>query len=83
MSIKKVRRRGYIVFVKFYEKRVRTVAIWVCQVCDFVYDEEEGLPSEGIPPGTAWEDIPADWRCPDCGVGKDSFEMERLYAEED
>jgi rubredoxin len=53
------------------------MAIWVCQICGFVYDEEEGLPAEGIAPGTAWEDIPADWHCPDCGVGKDSFEMER------
>ncbi len=55
------------------------MAIWVCQVCGFVYDEEQGLPSEGLAPGTTWEDIPADWRCPDCNVGKDSFAMERLF----
>ena len=48
---------------------------WQCVVCGFVYDEAEGLPEEGIAPGTAWVDIPADWQCPDCGVSKDDFEM--------
>ena len=44
-------------------------------VCGFIYDEAEGLPAEGIAPGTRWEDIPDDWRCPDCGVAKGDFEM--------
>ncbi len=44
-------------------------------VCGFIYDEALGLPEEGIPAGTRWEDIPADWVCPDCGVGKIDFEM--------
>ena len=35
----------------------------------------EGLPEEGIPPGTKWEDVPHDWVCPDCGVGKEDFDM--------
>ena len=48
---------------------------WECIVCGFIYDEEEGLPDEGIEPGTAWEDGPEDWICPDCGVGKEDFEM--------
>jgi len=48
---------------------------WKCMVCEFVYDEELGLPDEGIAPGTRWEDIPDDWSCPDCGVGKEDFEM--------
>lgn len=48
---------------------------WECVVCGFIYDEAEGLPEEGIAPGTAWEDIPDDWVCPDCGVSKDDFEM--------
>ncbi|WP_444545193.1 rubredoxin [Streptomyces brasiliensis] len=39
----------------------------MCQVCGLVYDEAEGWPDEGIAPGTAWEDIPDDWSCPDCG----------------
>ncbi len=48
---------------------------WRCQVCDFVYDAAEGLPEEGIAPGTAWEDIPDDWTCPDCGAPKSDFDM--------
>ena len=48
---------------------------WECVVCGFIYDEAEGLPDEGIEPGTAWNNVPEDWVCPDCGVGKDDFEM--------
>ena len=44
-------------------------------LCGFIYDEELGLPEEGLAPGTAWEDITEDWLCPDCGMGKDEFEM--------
>ena len=46
-----------------------------CIVCGFVYDEAQGIPSEGIAPGTKWEDVPDTWLCPDCGVGKSDFEM--------
>ena len=35
----------------------------------------EGVPDEGIPPGTRWEDVPETWTCPDCGTTKDDFEM--------
>jgi rubredoxin len=48
---------------------------FMCVVCGFIYDEEAGLPEEGIQPGTRWEDIPDTWTCPDCGVTKDDFEM--------
>lgn len=48
---------------------------WQCTVCGFIYCEEEGMPEEGIVPGTRWEDISEDWLCPDCGVGKVDFEM--------
>ncbi len=41
---------------------------------DYVYDPEKGDPENGIAPGTAFEDLPADWVCPDCGAGKDLFE---------
>ena len=37
-------------------------------VCGFIYDEELGLPDEGIAPGTRWDEIPEDWSCPDCGA---------------
>ncbi len=49
--------------------------VWICVVCGFVYSEAEGLPKEGIPPGTKWEDVPNDWLCPECGVGKFDFDM--------
>ena len=48
---------------------------WQCIVCGFIYEEEEGLPDEGIAAGTAWNDIPEDWVCPECGVSKEDFEM--------
>lgn len=48
---------------------------YVCVVCGFVYDEAKGLPEEGFPPGTRFEDIPDTWSCPDCGVGKADFEL--------
>ena len=51
---------------------------WKCIVCGFIYDEAAGLPDEGIKPGTSWDDIPDDWMCPDCGVGKSDFEMEEV-----
>ncbi|MBI2313786.1 MAG: rubredoxin [Betaproteobacteria bacterium] len=53
---------------------------WQCVVCGFVYDEAAGLPEEGLVPGTRWEEIPADWACPDCGVAKADFEMVELVA---
>jgi len=46
---------------------------YVCDVCGYVYDEANGDPENGIAPGTKWEDLPADWVCPLCGVGKDQF----------
>ncbi|MDE6450065.1 MAG: rubredoxin [Muribaculaceae bacterium] len=47
---------------------------YVCTVCDWVYDPAVGDPEHGIEPGTAFADIPDDWVCPLCGVGKDQFE---------
>ena len=46
---------------------------YVCSVCGFVYDPEKGDPDRGIPPGTAFEDLPEDWRCPRCGQDKSRF----------
>lgn len=48
---------------------------YCCVVCGFVYDEAEGHPEDGIAPGTRWDDVPTDWRCPECGVGKADFVM--------
>lgn len=49
---------------------------YVCEVCGYVYDEEKGAPDNGIEPGTKWEELPEDFVCPLCGVGKDEFVME-------
>jgi len=46
-----------------------------CVLCGYIYDETTGDPDEGIAAGTKWEDIPDDWECPDCGAGKDDFEL--------
>ncbi|MED5314564.1 MAG: FAD-dependent oxidoreductase, partial [Pseudomonadota bacterium] len=51
------------------------MARWECIVCGLIYDEKEGWPEDGIAPGTKWEDVPDDWTCPDCGVGKEDFEL--------
>ena len=47
---------------------------YICTVCDWVYDAEVGDPDNGLAPGTAWEDVPEDFLCPICGLGKDVFE---------
>ena len=47
---------------------------YVCIICGYVYDPAVGDPESGIAPGTAFEDIPDNWVCPLCGVGKEHFE---------
>ena len=49
---------------------------YVCDVCGYVYDEALGDPDNCIAPGTSWEDLPDDFVCPLCGVGKDQFSEE-------
>ncbi len=51
-----------------------TMSKWECIACAYVYDPEIGDPDSGIAPGTPFEDLPDDWICPECGVGKDMFE---------
>ncbi len=46
---------------------------YVCNVCGYVYDPAAGDPGTGIKPGTSFADLPDDWICPDCGVGKSDF----------
>jgi rubredoxin len=67
---------------------VKGMARWVCSVCDYEYDEEEGDPASGILPGTPFEDLPDDWRCSRCRVGKEAFVrvnelLEEVVDEED
>ena len=49
---------------------------YICKLCGYIYDPAEGDPDGGIAAGTAFIDIPDDWVCPLCGVGKDEFELE-------
>lgn len=45
-----------------------------CTVCGYIYDPEKGDRDNGVNPGTAFNDLPDAWLCPECGVGKDMFE---------
>ena len=47
-----------------------------CKVCGYVYDPAEGDVDNGVPAGTSFEDVPEDWVCPLCAVGKEEFEKE-------
>lgn len=49
--------------------------VWMCILCGFLYDESAGMPDHGVPAGTRWADVPADWICPECSAPKADFEM--------
>ena len=49
------------------------MAKYACDICGWIYDEEDGYPEGGIAPGTLFEDIPEDLECPLCSVDKDNF----------
>lgn len=46
---------------------------YVCSVCGYIYDEAKGIPEAGITPGTKWENLPDDWKCPVCGASRSEF----------
>ena len=48
---------------------------YMCLICGFVYEEEHGDLEAGLSAGTRWDDVPLSWRCPDCGAGKEDFDM--------
>ena len=54
---------------------------YVCTICGYVYDENEGDIDNGIEAGTLWEDIPEDFECPLCGVSKEDFEPDPEWDE--
>ena len=56
------------------EAEVLSMEKWKCMTCGYRYDPEEGDPDAGVEPGTRFEDLPDDWVCPRCGVGKDMSE---------
>ena len=72
----------------FYQKKIIILIIiiklmksihskeYLCDVCGYVYDPAVGDPDNGIDPGTSFDQLPEDWVCPLCGVGKDMFSKE-------
>jgi rubredoxin len=54
------------------------VKTWMCLICGWIYDEEQGAPDDGIAPGTPWEQVPMNWTCPECGARKEDFEMAQI-----
>ena len=58
-----------------YSNGSGAMAKYICVICGFIYDEDEGHELDGIAPGTLWKDVPDDWYCPDCGATKDHFEL--------
>ena len=55
--------------INWEEKKMK----YVCDICGWVYEEEEGAPEIGIAPGTSFDDLSEDFLCPLCNVGKDFF----------
>lgn len=47
---------------------------YMCNVCGYIYDPEEGDPENGVEPGTPFNDLPGDWTCPVCGAEKSEFQ---------
>jgi rubredoxin len=62
------------VFLQKYCKGREIMGKYRCTICGYIYDPELGDEDSGIPPGTSFEKLPDDWKCPVCGAPKDSFE---------
>ena len=56
------------------KEAVRYMKQYVCSICSYTYDETKGIPEKGIAPGTKWEELPGDWKCPLCGADKSQFQ---------
>ena len=65
--------KGNLLTNKFKEEHTMK---YICDVCGWEYDEAQGCPEAGIAPGTPWENVPEDFECPLCLVGKDQFSAE-------
>jgi rubredoxin len=65
----------------FYLKAIDAVipsTTWMCLICGWIYDESIGDPEHGVAPGTAWDAVPLNWTCPECGARKEDFEMVQI-----
>lgn len=47
---------------------------FICTLCNYILEEDQGIPAAGIEPGTKFEDLPETWRCPDCVAKKEFFQ---------
>jgi rubredoxin len=63
---------AHVIFILYKEQD--EMKKYECTVCGYIYDPAVGDPDNGVKAGTAFEDIPDDWVCPECGAGKDAFE---------
>jgi rubredoxin len=62
--------------VKSYHTKDYNMDKWKCTLCNYIYDPASGDPDSGVPPNTAFEDLPDDWVCPWCGAAKSAFEKQ-------
>lgn len=68
--------RLFSLYLYSYLKSIEDMKKYTCNICGYEYDPSVGDPDNGIAPGTAFDDLPADWVCPVCGVGKEDFSAE-------
>lgn len=68
----KLLRKALYLLTKYQERKL-IMRSYICDVCGYIYDPAEGDPDNGVEAGTAFDDIPEDWICPLCGVGKEDF----------
>ena len=66
-------RRSSLVLRHLKNNKEELTMKYICDVCGYEYDEIIGDADNGIAPGTKWEDLPADFLCPLCAVGKEQF----------
>ena len=55
------------------KKGTKSMKKYKCLMCEYIYDPQIGDPDNGVEPGTAFDNLPDDWVCPECGAGKDEF----------
>ena len=75
MSLVRLDRIDSIARTNELENGVAEPKTWMCLICGWIYDEAVGDPEHGIPAGTRREDVPDDWKCPECDGGKADFQM--------
>jgi rubredoxin len=65
--------------VELPDTEVKFMNTWMCKTCDYIYEEQQGDVDTGSKPGVKYEDLPADWACPDCGNEKNGFVKKDMF----